>query len=81
MRTPQRAPKNWDEVPIIFDLAYACCLFGYSYEAMVKRARRGSFPARFDGDEYRCEKEEVREWFNSLPRGNRNGKEVKDHAE
>ena len=61
----QRTPTNWDDVPVMFDLPYACVLLGLSYDWLLRLARNGKVPAHKVGKGWRFDKSELREWLRS----------------
>lgn len=60
-------PTSWEEVPLVFDLQYACMLLGYSYDWLQRLASANKFPAHKVGGNakgnWRCEKSEVKDWL------------------
>ena len=61
----QRLPTSWDDVPVMFDLPYACVLLGLSYEWLKRLAEQKKVPAHKVGKGWRFEKTELLEWFKS----------------
>ena len=59
----QKLPTSWDDVPVIFDLPYACVLLGKSYEGLKKLAQAKQIPAHKVGKEWRFDKEELHSWM------------------
>lgn len=59
----KKLPTNWEQVPVMFDLPYACALLGLSYDWLVRLARNGQIPAHKVGRGWRFEKEELLEWL------------------
>ncbi|MEA5057586.1 MAG: helix-turn-helix domain-containing protein [Anaerotignum propionicum] len=64
-----KTTKNWEDVPIIFDLAFAATLTGFSSERLRQLSRAGEFPARKIGignhAVWRIDKDEFVSWWES----------------
>lgn len=64
-----KTTKSWEEIPIIFDLAFAAILTGFSSERLRQLSRAGEFPARKIGTGnhavWRVDKEEFVSWWES----------------
>ncbi len=64
-----KTTKSWEEVPIIFDLAFAATLTGFSSERLRQLSRVGEFPARKIGTGnhavWRIDKDEFVSWWES----------------
>lgn len=58
-----RVPTDWEDLPIIFDLATLARITGFSYETLRGKARDGEIPCVKVGTQYRLEKEAVKEWL------------------
>lgn len=58
-----RVPTDWEELPIIFDLATLARITGLSYETLRGKARNGEIPCVKVGTQYRLEKEAVKKWL------------------
>lgn len=54
---------NWDDVPVIFDLALAARLMGVTAEYLQKQAKLGLFPAHKIARVWRVDKDEFREYL------------------
>lgn len=59
--------KKWEDIPIIFDLAFASVITGFSTERLRQLSRTGDFPARKIGSGnsavWRVDKEEFVAWW------------------
>lgn len=64
-----KTTKRWEDVPIIFDLAFAATLTGFSSERLRQLSRAGEFPARKIGTGnhavWRIDKDEFVSWWES----------------
>lgn len=64
-----KTTKSWEEIPIIFDLAFAANLTGFSSERLRQLSRAGEFPARKIGTGnhavWRIDKDEFVSWWES----------------
>lgn len=58
-----KIPTNWDDVPVIFDLPYACILLGLSYDWLKKLVEQKKVPAHKVGNGWRFEKTEFINWL------------------
>lgn len=58
-----RVPTDWEDLPIIFDLATLARITGVSYETLRGKARNGEIPCVKVGTQYRLEKEAVKKWL------------------
>lgn len=63
MRRTKKNTTNWDDVPVIFDLAYAAMLMGVTVEYLQKQAKLGLFPAHKIARVWRVDKDEFREYL------------------
>lgn len=64
---PRAKPiTNWEQVPVIFDLALASIIFGYTVDTLQKKAQKGEFPAHKVFDEWRVDKDEAMQFYKSL---------------
>ena len=48
--------KNWDDVPIVVDIAFVSRLLGQSYETVKRHCQSGRLPAFKTGKEWRLSK-------------------------
>lgn len=61
-----RQPRNWDEIPLFFDLSMAAVITGYDYEYLAKLARKGEFPAFKIGERvWTVDKEDLKDFIQS----------------
>lgn len=58
----KKSITNWNDVPVIFDLAFASILCGKSVVRLRQLASKGLFPAYKIGNEWRVRKEDFRVW-------------------
>ena len=58
---------NWLEVPVVFDIAMACRLLGYTPEAVRRRLAEGSIPGRKVESGWRIRKDELMAYLGYLP--------------
>lgn len=65
MNKKKRRPiLNWNELPIIFDIAMAQNITGFSAVYIRQMARAGDFPAhKFKGGHWRIDREEFLKWW------------------
>ena len=58
---------NWNEIPIIFDIAMAQNITEFSRAYIRTLARAGEFPARkIEGGHWRIDREQFKKWWESL---------------
>lgn len=55
---------SWDDIPIVFDIALAQAITGFSACYIRQMAREGNFPARkLQGGHWRIDKADFIEWW------------------
>jgi len=55
---------NWNQIPVIIDLALACVILGRNYECLKKDAQKGKFPAFKNGDrKWSVSKDDLMSWI------------------
>ena len=52
-----RLTTNWDDVPVVMDLPYAARILALTPETLIKRAKKGEFPAYKEGKVWRVRKD------------------------
>lgn len=63
----ERPIRNWNEVPLAFDVYFAARLLGMSYDKLRRMIKRGDFPAKKIGGEWRVNKSDVMEILGCRP--------------
>lgn len=63
MRQKRKIITNFDEVPVIFDLAYASVLVGVCIVRLRQLSAEGKFPAFKIGNQWRVKKDDFMEWI------------------
>lgn len=63
MAAKYRLITNWDEVPLVFDLAYASNLIQISYDILSRWHKAGKFPAVKLNGEIRVTKDAMQDFL------------------
>jgi excisionase family DNA binding protein len=63
MARTQKFATDWNEVPLVMDLAYAAVLMGVTVEYLQKLSRNKEFPAFKFGRVWRIERDRFREYL------------------
>ncbi|MBQ6873876.1 MAG: helix-turn-helix domain-containing protein [Clostridia bacterium] len=68
--------RDWDELPVLLTLSQVAILLDITHDTAQKWARAGKIPAVKVVDEWRVEKQAIREMFNqqNVNRGDIGGK-------
>ncbi len=61
----QKFVTSWDDVPVMFDLAYASILTGLTVSSLQKKAKNGELPAFRIGKVWRIDKNKFIEYLNN----------------
>ncbi len=63
MTNIQRTVTDWNSVPVIFDISFACRLLGKTQESVKRMCTTGQLPAFKAGKEWRIDREAFRKWM------------------
>ena len=58
-----RKIKEWDELPVLVDIATLCCLLHCSDQTLMRHIKAGDFKANKLGRKWLVERDSVREFF------------------